>query len=174
MKIEFTNTLDDFVRFNLYHFDHSSDLHRTMAVLRFVFPCVWVLLALLLTAAKGKPTGMVWFLLGLSVLWILAIRRYYRWKTGFRVAKMYSEGENKAQLTRHTLTLSEEGISDQTEFSSSVTKWPAVNKVVEDGERIYVYVSAVSAHVIPPSTFRDALERQEFIDAVEGFMGAAS
>jgi hypothetical protein len=84
------------------------------------------------------------------------------------VAGMVSEGQNRALLSRHRVTISPESVTDSSEHGQSSTAWRAVERVAVSGEHAYIYTNALAAIIVPRRAFAGPLEFEEFVRTARG------
>ena len=77
---------------------------------------------------------------------------------------MINEGKNADMLGKHSLRLDEEGLVIGSSLSEARTNYGAVEEVVETKEYIYIYVSSISAHIIPVRSFESVQQKDEWIN----------
>lgn len=83
---------------------------------------------------------------------------------------MLDEGKNADMLGNQSLTLTEDGIVNVSNFSESKTNWGTVENVVETKEHIFIYISAVMAYIIPIRAFQSINQKNEFISSLNYFI----
>jgi hypothetical protein len=64
-------------------------------------------------------------------------------------SETYAEGWNKTILCEHQLEVTDDGLIERNLFSESKIRWEAIERVERTETHSFVYVSAVSAHIIP-------------------------
>lgn len=77
---------------------------------------------------------------------------------------MLNEGKNSGILDNHSLSITEKGIIDKAEYSEE--KFNLIEKVVESNTHIFIYVSSLSACIIPKRIFNNLEEKQELLNAL--------
>jgi hypothetical protein len=92
---------------------------------------------------------------------------FYRWINTRQARKLLKEGDNKAVLGHHELSLSPEGIFVRTQTSESKTSWSAITKVLQNDQYVFLYVSSINAFVIPKKAFANESTLQEFLDYID-------
>ena len=65
------------------------------------------------------------------------------------VLKLYGEGKNKTILGEHILEITDTEIIDKTEPSEQRTRISAVELIGSNAEYVFIYIGALSAHIIP-------------------------
>lgn len=164
MTIEFETTVDDIVAFNIYHFEHSPAGRRQAFLVRYVVPLIIALLFLLMS---GLDDSGLWFAFpGLIVLaaWVILFPILHRWVLRMSVKSFLREGRSPAMIGKRTLMLEDDSIFESTDAGENRTKWKAVEQIVKDHDVIYIYISAVLAHVVPRRAFATEAEFDRFYE----------
>lgn len=165
MNIEYQLTMQDYLDFNIYHMNHSPSLKRTLFIERFIGPIIFLISPILLTKGSAIPLWY-WYCVFtiLSLLWIVLFPKYINKSISRRITKMLNEGKNTGILGNHSLSITEKGIIDKTEYSEE--KFNFIEKVVESDKHIFIYVSSLSACIIPNRIFNNLEAKQEFLNAL--------
>lgn len=90
----------------------------------------------------------------------------------FNAAFLFARN-NRNVLTEHRVELKNEGLYEETAYSRSLFMWPGIHRTVSAAGVVAVYVTAHSALLIPNRSFASAIQRQEFIRAIEASRNAA-
>ena len=168
MQIDYERTVDDLIQFNLFHTDHSPTIQRQLLWWRGLTALLVILLPLgpsYLMTQEPSPIAYIIGILGGVVAFfvfppISRTSNINQWK------KIIAEGNNKAILGRHILTLSEAGIHAKSPGSESDLEWSTIQKVLQSKSHIFLYISAVNALVIPKKAFPTEQSQQSFLDFV--------
>jgi YcxB-like protein len=72
------------------------------------------------------------------------------------------EKPGKGQLGKHRIVLSGDGLVESTAVGESRTSWAGVDRIEQDRDHLFIYVSPAAAHVIPKRAFRDTQEAEAF------------
>lgn len=180
MTAEYEITQDDLTAFNLYHHRHSSTARRHY--LRSWFIPVFLLLLVctgiwyLADRERGTPWRTfldLWPLFCMVPLYLLYFPWAYRRKLHKIVAGMVNEGRNRGLFCRHRTTISPERVTRVGEFGQTSVVWSAVEKVVLTDDYAYIYISAVSAIIIPRRAFADSSEFGKFVRTAGEFQEKA-
>jgi len=94
---------------------------------------------------------------------------YYRWWVAYSARKLAGEGENKGVLCDHVIAITEEGLRETTQVSESRSTWTGIERIVENEEYVFIYISACQAHVIPKRAFASEKDSKEFIEQARLF-----
>lgn len=167
MKIRFENTIDDIIAFNHYHCEHSPLVRRVRARVRLNIALVSIGVAVVAAYATGNysilaggAAAAAWF------AW--TVKFWFQRSMDRQARKLLTEGVNKSVICVHELELIGDDLIERTPFNESRSRLAVVERVVTDGAYTFIYVSAMSAHVIPhdavtegdPVAFADALKKK--------------
>ncbi|WP_206698730.1 YcxB family protein [Leptospira stimsonii] len=83
--------------------------------------------------------------------------------------KMIREGRNNGMIGKQKITLTDDSLNVETEFHSSRFKLGSINQIVETTEYIFLYLTSMSALVIPQPAFRNS-KKDEFLEKVRIFV----
>lgn len=88
--------------------------------------------------------------------------------------KHFVETGNHSLFSERTLTVDPSGLSLESEFFSTIWKWPSVQRVAVSPDYIYVYVAAMHSLVVPKSAFGSNGSIDDFISAIRTNAPSAS
>ena len=154
VKILYENNLEDLVAFSRYHFDHSPTLRRTKMVLLWVLPLCILLVFVFLALLEGS-LGMAVAGVTLAGLFALVVPWHYRFSYERQVRKRYSEGSNKGMFCEHELEVTERDLIERTPFGEQRVRLQSIEKVITHDGYTFIFVSAMSGHVIPQDAVLD-------------------
>jgi len=171
MQVIYGNTLEDLVALSLHHFENSRTGRRTVRMWQVLAPLLGALVIVLprwssdvLTISIGLVIWVIY-----SVAWVLLIPVFFRVLLRRNATKLHKEGQNRGRLGRHTMTLTPDGIVDTTEFGEERHTWSVVEKIAEDENYVFIYMSATSAHVIPKRAFAHQAALDAFLNTARAF-----
>lgn len=171
MQLDYELTIEDIVNFNLYHFRNSKTFKNKRILFRWIIP-IWVILVhVYLNFDQSNGTILLYnipiFLFG--ALWYFFYNRLYFWRVGVNLNKMLREGRNNGMIGKQKITLTDDSLNVETEFHSSRFKLGSINQIVETTEYIFLYLTSMSALVIPQPAFRNS-KKDEFLEKVRIFV----
>ena len=180
MELQYELSLDDLVAFNKYHIWHSPTCRRAYRW-NLALTLGIVVIGLLIPTLSAKTDdsrlhliiGLVIVLAPVALLVWLALHLHWRLSPARRVRKLLREGANKGSLGMHTLTFGQRGVTEISTVSEATWTWESFERIAEDKKHVYVYLGAVSAHVIPKRAFRDEQHMRAFLDEVRGLKAEA-
>jgi hypothetical protein len=99
-----------------------------------------------------------------AVLWILQLT--------FTMLYLYSV-RRRTLLTNHIIEIADEGLVEESPNNRLLTYWQGIHSVVSGPGFIAVYLTPISAHVIPNRAFSSRNERSAFLAALAAKRAAA-
>jgi hypothetical protein len=175
MLIRYRIDMEDVVAFNRYHCDRSPLVKRGRAVMTWAFPAALLLLVAMITVFPIAPATQFGDELAValsvsagifSLLWILLIPGHMRRNVDRNVRRLYGEGANRGLIGPHELELTDTRLIERNPYGDSSRVLQAIEKVAFADGYAFIYVNAVSAHIVPG----DAIEEghfQAFLEALE-------
>lgn len=160
-EIEYVVTADDVAYLNHYHAQKSPMMRH--ARLRGAALLVFLGLLVLVLAPSA--------LLGLSVCTGLMVSGAMVALRGGRpsrqqydhIRKLFDEGNNRALFGPHRMLLHDDRLEVITEYSRGEVRWEGVERIEEDEQYIFIYVSALNAYVIHKKYFFSGHDAQRFV-----------
>jgi hypothetical protein len=158
--------MDDLVNFNRYHFQRSPTMRRSWRS-----GLLWIAGASLFAGAVVSDGYLLKFAIVAVSAFIggmvaYGIVYFYQWRIGMwrKIRKLLEEGDNKNMLGSHRLILREDEVLETCSTAESRIKWQAVERIEENNDYIFLYVSAVSAHILPKRAFPNSQKVREFYE----------
>lgn len=166
MNLKYELTKQDYIDFNLNHMKVSPALKKLVFIQQFVIPAFYLLLPIFLAPLLDTPLWL-WYaaFIPLSILWAIFYPKHFNKTIARRMSKMLEEGRTDTILGEHTMTITDEGILDQTEMNE--TKYSKVEKIIETGKHVFVYVNSVAAFIIPVKSFKNEEEKKAFLNEIK-------
>lgn len=174
--IQYQLNKEDFKAFNLYHYYHSPTTRKQYYRSWFMPIVIWLIFFVIiwyfsLTDESTPLRG----LLDLSPLLVFVPLYLVYYPFAFRrrftkiVKSMFDDGRNVIFLGDKKVSISETGIDDIGEYSSTSIKWPAIERVVLFKEYIFVYTSSTEGIIIPARAFSTDEEFNSFYNAANTY-----
>jgi hypothetical protein len=145
--------LDDWMNFSIYHY-YSQRGSCTKLGLRIAWigiPAIYIFLAFLLIFSEANNLISV-FLIILSILWLVLFPRTDEYFLRRGLKRALIKEDRGLWLGPQELTLTPEYILGRNEASEGKYKWKTVSKIEVTDEYIFIYVTAISAIIIPRRT----------------------
>lgn len=172
VKLNYNQSVDDIVAFNIHHLNHSKTGKKALMIQRLVGPIMFIVMFFVITMISDIPA---WYW-GISfaiaaVLWVIFYPKSVVKQVEKRVRKMIEEDDNKGLIGDRVVEISENGIDVTTDYSKVNHSWESVNKIEQDEKYIYIYQSSMSAVMIPKSIFDTDEDMENLLKTVEAFAG---
>ena len=169
ITVEYERTIEDIIEFNLFHMKNSPSLRRQALVTQVAAALLAVIVSLsmgyLLGLDKKAGTGFLYILtlvLSIASFFIVPYLSRAEVINGFR--KATKEGDNKAILGYQTMSLTPDNIFVKTQIGESKYTWASIDKIAQNDQFIFVYISSINAIVIPRKAFSTDSSLQEFVN----------
>ncbi len=88
-----------------------------------------------------------------GILWLAFYHQYYDRTMRKRVRRFLEEGNNEGLLGPQELMLSPTSISVKDDETEAKSSWKNVKKVAVTEDYVFIYVTSVSAFIIPKRSF---------------------
>lgn len=171
MEIKYELTKDDIIDFNLYHSENSKTIKRSLNIQRYIISVIFVFAAIVMSSYLDIPYSFtIPFFLVVSLIWIFYYPKFFKWLIKRNVSKMLDEGKNKAIIGEQRLSISNEGIIAISEAGEMKSNWSLVEKIGKTKKNIYIYISSISAYIIPIKAFNNEEEVNNFISTVNKYI----
>ena len=169
ITIEFEHTIEAIIEFNLFHMSLSPSIRLQKLVGQIItasfsfcgaLAVSYILRARVLTSfdylvALAISIGSFYFLPYLQRRDI--IRGYH---------KISKEGYNKAVLGHQTISLTPENIFIKAPGSESRINWSSIDRIEQNEKFIFLYISSMSAIVIPKIVFSADNSLSDFLNYI--------
>lgn len=177
-SVDVENTTADLIEFQRFHLTRSPMVRRQRARMNVLYSLFVVggLLMLILDWRRGATVSdlLPLILIITAVIAVaVVIRLTYYWRLAWSLKRMLREGRNERRLQKRRISIDAEGLRTEDSGGNSATRWFAVEKVVTTPTAIYIYESALSAHILPRREFANDMAFDEFAAAAAGFHRAA-
>jgi len=154
MEIEIDITRNDYAHFNKYYFLHKK-LKRTLFLI-FVSSLVFPFLV-----SEGsfnvslylRDAGFfaAFFILFYTIIILLT----FKW-----IGRLPSK--NGIILGKKIIRLTEEGLVEESENSTTLHKWKAIKSLESDKKYLFIFIDSIAAHIIPKRSFQNTAEEEAF------------
>jgi len=155
MKLEFENTFDDMLAFNIYNHRISPTLRRPHQLARIMYPIIFVvsLVGFYVYFGGRATSGAFLGLLGLAVVvsigWYVAYPSLMHRRIRTLTTRLLRESKNMSLLERRSINIDHDGLHFTAPSSSGHIRWNLIERVDATPQYIYLYLNAMSAIVIP-------------------------
>jgi hypothetical protein len=175
LNIDFELTLEDMLDFNLYVLTHQDPFKRNIRFSKIFNICAMVFCALMgvyhLFFSKDIVIAIISFAFVLFLIafyWFLFSPQNYRNRVRKAVVKQYSKIPN-AELCRHKISISEEGLRESSEFGEGIQNWSTIESIVQTDRYIYLFLSTAKGFIVPRRAFSDDASFNLFAEESRNF-----
>jgi len=179
MTIEFNVTVDDFIAFNLFHFKNSPAFQRQLLITRSAFAFILAAILSLPCPVLVGQLSYVAFLFPIvgivvGIIAFLAYPRMHEQNLRKQLPKMLNEGGNEGVIGKQKIVITPEAVINETPAGEQKAFWSSVDKIVETSDYIFLYVSSMSAAIIPRSAFPSEEQRNAFLELAKQYHHSAT
>lgn len=171
IKISCDLTKQDYVDFNLFHLAHSKTGKKALFIQRYIISIIFLIAPFVLQNVLDTP---FWYLVGgfvlAYILWVIFYPRRFKRNVAKQVEKMIDEGKNVSLIGNNDIIIDEEGIERINDKSQTKNDWASVESIEQSDDHIFIYVSAISAHIVPKRAFEDKAGESQFVKQVEEYI----
>lgn len=171
-KITYTLEFEDWVAFNQHHNQNWPYARRVRWLIRILLSLVFVILALLYLVL-GDMILFFFFVL-MALVWFFGLPWLFDFSIRQRLKKLIAGGKNM-WLGRHEMTISPDMFSSKNDTGEGKYNWQTVEKIDVTKDYIFIYVTPVSALIIPGRSFKGEISftelarlSQKYFQASEG------
>lgn len=148
MRLRYENTMDDAIAFNDFHYAHSPTMKRAVRINKWGMGLMAFIFYSFVPGNKNTTINVT-IAFVLACLFVLIYPSLVRYNIKRQVHKFYSEGNNKGFLGEHDIEIVEDGVIARSAYSETKTAWGAVERIETTPEHTFIYISAVTALIIP-------------------------
>lgn len=170
MKINFDFSTEDWLALQDHYLSNSKTfkLYKIMATV--AGPIIF-LLVILFQLINGKPDYLLAILLGIaSIGWVMLYPRIFKSTNIKRSRKIFEEGDNSNLIGPHEIVLNEGEISYKDPGSKSTIRWDSIIKYSEDEKHIILFITSLSAIVIPKEKAITDLGKEQVFEFIRNKM----
>lgn len=161
MRIEFTNTFSDILRFTASHQLRNIPFHGLIFLIGAL-----IFFAEYNRKIDGVNQSSFFEAFGVALAWYVGI---WVFQLLFNVIYLYSR-KNKSVLTTHIVELQDDAIYEETPYNRSYFYWHGIVKVVNITGFIAVYVTPHMAIIIPNRAFDNKNQKEQFSNQIKNHL----
>jgi len=156
IEIEYKNSLDDINAFAGYHFDHSETAKRTIQRTRYL-SVIGMLIILALISRIARLYTYLFVGVPVAVIYFIQFPNMMKKIGANSVKRSYMEGRNIGLFEPRKISLTPERILVTSAYGESAVNWRTVEKILENDKFIFMYITSVSAFIIPKQSFAGSM-----------------
>jgi hypothetical protein len=134
---------------------------------RFLTPVVYMVLAFLLGMQTGRPIIYCTIFGIASVVWILIYRKLIE-RNIRKTMKVMEQSGKMPYGKASTLVYGEDKFTGTTEDMERSLNYSVIEKIVLGKNALYLYESAITAHILPYRAFASDEEKEAFLQFIKG------
>lgn len=157
---QFEFEIEDWLAFQKHFLLNSTKFKRTKMIMTFYLPVLLAVIMLVEYRVLSKNPFFIIIAIIASALWIIFYPKRLERRTLNNAEKMINSGDNSGVLGENTVALSDEFVLYITPESECKYKWSGVKKIEETDEYYFLFLSALTAIIIPKKKVES--EIQEF------------
>jgi hypothetical protein len=175
MTVTYSVTTDDVVAFNLYHLQHAPGMRRYFGWTRFGAASlavigVWSLVAYLQYNSRSL-LALVLALIAGALVYRLTPTLMLR-ATPRTVRRMLRDDTNRDMLGVQRITLTPDALVFRAEPGERRYAWETIEWIATTPEHIFIYVTPITALIVPARAFGNAAEREDFLNVARAALSA--
>ncbi len=167
MEIFYTLKNEDIIAFTLYHHTVETN-HQEKNYMKIVL--IISVIGFFILLSLTKDLGLASFSGAFALIILSLFRKQFLTRT---IKKEISKqlNNNTNEFTGECVfTISDSEINTKNLTNNTSTNITSIDRIREDNDRLYIYIGAVTAFVIPANTFNNATEKDLFITKLNDFI----
>ena len=148
MAIEYTVSLNDVAEFTRFHY--RTTVWSPRATIK-GGAVLLIIVTLLLAVTDDLAIGNFAIAVAGCTAWTIFYRPLALWILYRKARALYAPGKNKCLLGRHSLDVADDALHETSEGGTDEVQFAAIERVAEDSTHVFIYLSAMTAHIVPKS-----------------------
>jgi hypothetical protein len=167
VEVSYENTFDDMVALTEHQTANSAAYQNQRRWVVYGGPLLFLLMFAYVGRSTHRPTLLWGGALGACFLFVWFLHLYRRFPRK-AVEKLHREKPQKEVFCRHAISITAEGLSEETAESRHFQTWASLHDIAFTPDYIFLYNTPATAHIIPRRELGDAdfLKLREEIERV--------
>jgi hypothetical protein len=167
MEVTIEVTEEDYIRFNMYHINQSPSQKKLFTILRYMIPIVFSIPIYIIGTEVFQQPSAYWFVIAFIFVigWILTYPVQYKRSIKRQVKKMLQEGDNSLLFGKKKVRIEEDTMTIVGAHSTETISINNIVKIREYEDMLVVYLSAISAQIIP-TRYLDAETQRSLLNLI--------
>lgn len=169
MEVTFTLTPEDILQY-AQHYYRTRRMKMRPVLIYAYFALVLLVIPAGIWESWRKTGAVPWIMLfgfALVLCGAYVLLPPMRW----RITKFIRK--QPESVISHTVNISPEWLSAKTTMSESKHSWQTIYSLEEDTDYLYLFVTKISAHIVPKRVFTSQAQAQVFLDRARFYWNAA-
>ncbi|TAJ09758.1 YcxB family protein [Marinilabiliaceae bacterium JC017] len=159
MKIEFEFDANDWMAFHMHYINSSKQFKRSKLLTTLIFPLVLLALIVFNLVKGDYDLSSIAVLAVLAILWVIFMPGRFTKKTIHKARKIIMEADNSAVMGIHKIEFTTTGIVHVQPQAEHTINWDGIKKVEETADYFFLYITSVSAIIIPKQKIGTDVEK---------------
>lgn len=169
MTYTFNQSEEDYIRLNLYYFWYDNRRKTFRRGIYLLIPIVWVVLSTVINRGViFRMTDYIAF--AILVFGIPFMPRFYRWCMRYKIKLQLKKSDRKNLIGERDVTLLEDKIILKGSLTYSEIKWESLDKFVDHGNYLYLFIAVNHAIILPKRVFVNQEEERQTIEFIKAKM----
>lgn len=169
MELEYVLNNQDLLNFNIYHLNNSPTIKKQIFMARFGVALFYIVIGAFLSYIEKGFTSFIVFSF-LSIPWIVFYKKYFMYKAKKQVKRTLHEDKNKGMIGKQKIIIEANKITEINEYSKIEHSNKCLNKISNDPNYYYLYLTSISAIIIPKLVFNDEEIESNFVRLLNQFL----
>ena len=151
MTISFDLDMADMMSFQKHYVNTAPAMKKAKSLIAYIFPLFILIFGFLSFYSRHSRIDIYFIIIMLiiSALWAIFMPKFFVNRTLNRSKKILSKPGNEVMFGKFEMTFNDSDFEVITAKTNSNILWSAIPKVEETENYIYIYLSQVSAYIIP-------------------------
>lgn len=180
-SIDIKLTEQDYVKFVTLAVKRACQKHsgaldenslRTAVINLVLWCCIAIVFVSIFQSLGGKEWKLDWISVGIGALPLIVLNGIVQYNLRTQ-QKRCMPRENGTTFSPKRMEISEQGITETSETTTSFYAWSCVDEMVDEDGDIYIFLDTVVAHIIPATAFQSDAHQQQFKSLVDGYLNNA-
>jgi len=151
MEIKYEVTEEDYIKFNIYHAEHSQAHKKTYNMMKYLLPLICGVAVFFIGSNLFNQPKLYWGIIAVLfiLLWIYRFQKIYERIIRKSAKAMLKDGDNSSMICKNTMIIEENDIKVISEHSTEITAKEGIKELRVYDDMILIYLSGFTAHIVP-------------------------
>lgn len=170
MILKYNLSIDDYVKFNIYHYENSKTFKSQFLTLRLLVP---VILSIILFFKYYTSTSLYIHIIAsipvviIGLLWFIFFPKLFKKTLKSNIKRMMNNNSEKEFMKDITISLLDNKICEQTNESLTESNYSVIKKIGINDNDIYIYITSINAYIVPSHAFTTEDQRTLFVNTLK-------
>lgn len=156
IEVIYTNDLSDIEALTIFSLEANDRYRRNRLISVYINPLIFFLIFAFISY---QAKSMVFIYVGLFIVLSIGLYRYRAYKKYplKLVTDFNNRHKQKNVFCEHKILITQEGVTETTEETCNKHSWKSLYKIEVLNERIFIFTSPITAHIIPKREVGDEI-----------------